>query len=223
MNRYLSPDAEGAITFRGGRRYRLLLVVNGPCDVEDVEEFLGRNGFTELASSTPDAWEGERPEDWPSEATLRLAANECPLRTSAVYARDGAIKVVDDMPIGRTGATLTVAQAWDYGDAGETTGAAASSPAPADNKSPLPFVGAAVAGLVGLGIWQHFSATRRMEKARAQMLSAETKAEQLSVSERLQGLVDRGYSDAEAAAIVDREEKSSSSGSHEPQVIYVMP
>lgn len=222
MNRYLSPAADGSIAFRSGRRYRMLAVVNGPCDAEDVEDFLERNGFDAIASSTPPEWAEQRPEDWPTEGDLRIAANECPLRISAVYQGEGELRMRPDVPIGKTGASVTIAQAWDYGAAGETAGA--DAPAGGETRSPLPIVGAAVAGLVGLGIWQHISATRRMEKARAQMLTAETKAEQLSVAERMQSLLDRGYSDTEASAIVDREERAShAEAGHEPHVIYVMP
>jgi len=222
VNRYLAPQPDGSLAFRGGRRYRLLVVVNGPCDAEDVEEFLSRNGFDAIASSTPPEWAEQRPEDWPSEGALRIAANECPLRISCVYHGENELHVRPDVPIGHTGASLAIAQAWDYGDAGdEQTGA--DAPAAADTRSPLPVVAAAVAGLVGLGIWQHISATRRMEKARAQMLSAENKAEQLSVGERMQALLDRGYSDVEASAIVDREERASHAEGHDAQVIYVMP
>lgn len=218
MNRYLSPGPDGTVGFRHGRIYRMLLVVNGPCDVEDVEELLTRNGFVAPVSSTPDTWDEEKPDDWPAEGALRLSVNECPLRVSGIYEGDAELHIRQDTPIGRTGATVTVAQAWDYGEAPSTSTGQASAPA-TSQRSPLPIVGAAIASMVGIGIWQHYSAQKRMEKARAQMLSAETKAEQLSVTERMQALISRGYSEEEAAAFVEHEDHPG----HEPQVIYVMP
>lgn len=217
MNRYLAPGPDGTVGFRHGRIYRMLLVVNGPCDVEDVEALLERNGFAQLASSTPDSWQEEKPDDWPAEGALRISVNECPLRTSGIYEGEAELHIRSDTPIGRTGATLTVAQAWDYGEPPATS--TGQSPAAAQPRSPLPIVGAAIASMVGIGIWQHYSAQKRMEKARAQMLAADTKAEELSVAERMKALTDRGYSDEEAAAFVDHEDHPS----HDPQIIYVMP
>jgi uncharacterized protein YoaH (UPF0181 family) len=44
------------------------------------------------------------------------------------------------------------------------------------------------------------------------------------VAERMQALLDRGYSDTEASAIVDREERAAhAEAGHDPHVIYVMP
>ena len=217
-NRFLSPGPHGEHVFRDGRHYRLLVVVNGPCYAEDLEEELGARGFIAIASSTPDTWTEDKPSDWPTEAPPRIAQNECLVRVSAVFEGDAA-RVDRDLPIGASEASFSIAQAWDYGPA-ERVGAAppATAPAPKE-RSPLFVVGAAIAAFGGLGLWNYYSAQKRAEREQKRLETAEAAENQARLHREMQALLERGHSHDEAAAILEAREDDHES---EPAVIYVV-
>lgn len=225
MNRYLSPGPEGELQFRRGRRYRMTIVVNGVCDAEDLDAQLGAYGFVGIASSTPATWPEDKPKDWPHEALPRIAANECPVRVSCLFADEEPITFLPDWSIGETGASATIVLAWDVGQASpaETTGGASAAAAAPDSpkpKSTVPYAVAAVIGLGGVVVFNHWQAQRRMELETKRLESAEVEQERQALKDRLQRLVSRhGYTPDEAERVLEREEEQL----EHANLIYVVP
>lgn len=201
----MTPPA--GYTFRPGRLYRLLCVVNGPTYLEDVEAVLQAMGFGPIASSDPVAWERERPPDWPDEGPLpAIAANEAFVR---ITAGAGAlpypgVQLARDVPIpdARTGAVtahLTIARAWDYGQAppvAAVVGAAAPPPPRKSGGNGVALV--AAGGLAVVGLWHHIAERRRLKREETRLHSAEAKAEREAVAGEVNRLIRAGYSAPQA-------------------------
>jgi hypothetical protein len=210
MNRALVPAADGLFVLRPGRHYRLLVIVNGPTTCDDLEAALVRGGFHAPVASAPQDWDAERPGDWPAESLFATAVNECLVRVSGVLRTSAAGVRFDRDHAIETGATFTIAQAWDYGAAPEaaareTTGLAPSPPSPkADDKSPKVLAIAAVAGL-GIGLYSMWRSSRRYERDEARYTSLQAKAEREELARRVEHYLQHGHSSDEAERLAERE------------------
>ena len=212
MNRPVAPTAEGTFVLRPGRRYRLLLLVNGPSSCDELEGALVRAGFDEAVCSAPGDWSVERPGDWPNEPAVAAAANECLVRTSGVLVGNvPGVRFARDQTI-EPGATYTVTAAWDYGQArpreavAERAGLASpASAAPAKgDKGPRVLAIAAVAGL-GLGLWSMWRSSRRYERDEERYASVTARAEREELAARVQYYLEHGHARPEAEDMAERE------------------
>jgi hypothetical protein len=213
MNRAIEPAADGTFVLRPGRRYRVLLLVNGPSSCDELEAALVRAGFDEAVCSAPVDWVAERPGDWPNEPLVATAANECLVRVSGVlhgnvpgvrFSRDQAIEA---------GATYTIVAAWDYGPAqvapppAERTGHASPAhvaPVKNNDKGPRVLAIAAVAGL-GLGLWSMWRSSRRYERDQERYASVTARAEREELAARVQHYLEHGHARPDAEDMAERE------------------
>jgi hypothetical protein len=212
MNR---PIAAAGDTFvlRPGRRYRLLIVVNGASSCDALEEALVRAGFEHHVCVAPADWAHEKPDDWPSEPIVSTAANECLVRMSGVLRSNVAGVLFErDRPI-EPGATYTIVAAWDYGEprapagAPERAGQAPPARRPAtksDDTGPRVLAVAAVAGL-GLGIWSMWRSSRRYERDEARYASVTARAERDELAARVQHYLEHGHARRDAEDMAERE------------------
>lgn len=202
----LAPSPDGTFSFRPGRFYRLLCVVNGPTYLEDVEALLYALGFAPLVSSDPSAWDHERPPDWPDERPLPfVAVNEALVRISAgTGAARFPIHVERDAPIrdamGNAPARLSVARAWDFGQAPPVdaiAGAAppAARPAKSGNGSAALL---AAGGLAAVGLWHYVAERRRLKRDEQRLHTAEAKAEREQVAGEVHRLIGAGHAPGRA-------------------------
>jgi hypothetical protein len=209
MNRALAPSSDGSFVLRPGRRYRLLVVVNGPTTCDELEATLARSGVEEAVASGPRDWESERPTDWPDEALVATAANECLARVSGVLTPGSpAVRFEHDHPIA-PGATYTIALAWDYGPATarlpeERVGAAPPPAKSSERQGPNFLAIAAVAGL-GVGLCSMWRSSRRLERDEARYASQEAKAERNELLRRVDYYLQHGHAPEEAERLADRD------------------
>jgi hypothetical protein len=210
MNRPLRFAPDGGIVLRPERVYRLLVVVNGESSAEDLEDALIAAGFDRagLCTSTPRDWPRDRPPDWPEEPAIEIAVNECIVRVSGRFA-GAPYAFARDMGLGDSGASFTLAHAWDYAPslteqalAPHQTGAAKPAP-PNDNRGTALVVTAAT--LLGLGVWMNIRAERRMERETQRMRAAVERDERQAVQARIAELVREGRRRDEAVAIANAE------------------
>ena len=214
MNRPVMPDSSGAIVLQPARRYRAVLLVNGQCALEDVEEALERAGFEggTLASSPPAAWDRNRPRDWPDEPHAEVCANECLVRISGTF-RGPARVMRRDMPIHRgdedTGAILTFAACWEHAPSvQEDTGAAAPAPGshkPTGSDARGTAILVSAAALLGIGIFANIRSEKRAEQENARLRAAIEREERAALNDRVAELVRHGRSREEASAIAHEE------------------
>jgi hypothetical protein len=213
MNRPLAPGVDGAFVLRPGRRYRLVLLVNGPSSCDELEGVLVRAGFEHPVCSAPGDWEAERPADWPSEPLVATAANECLVRTSGVlrgnvpgvpFARDQGIE---------SGATYTIVAGWDYGEArapqraDDRVGQApptSAALAKSNDTGPRVLAVAAVAGL-GLGLWSMWRSSRRYERDEERYASITARAERDELAARVHYYLEHGHARPDAEDMAERE------------------
>lgn len=200
----LTALPDGTFVFRPGRFFRMLVVVNGPTYLEDVEAVLRSAGFDPIASSDPGGWATERPPDWPEEAAPLIAANEALVRISAgTGASRYAIRLPRDLPIAdATGAGppahLTVARAWDYGQAPPVQTLAGAAPPAAKTSSGGAAALVAAGGLAAVGLWHFVAERRRLKRDEQRLHSAEAKAEREEIAAEVNRLMRAGYSREQA-------------------------
>lgn len=223
MNRAIPPQRDGSTVLRPGRIVRALLIVNGECTLEDLEAELVEAGFDprRFLAADPDLWAKAEPGDWPEEPQEQIAVNECLVRIMGAFEARAPVGFGRDIAIGQTGASYTIAAAWEYAPAiGEKTGAAAPAPnkpagaaaaAVKDSTTPLLLT---AAGLFGLGFWMNYRAERRAEKEQARMLSAIQRDEREVLASRVAELEEEGHTRAEALAMAQSE--------IEPEAIAIM-
>jgi hypothetical protein len=207
----LTPRPDGGFVLGPGRLLRLLCVVTGPTYLEDVEAVLQAMGLGPIASSDPAAWEHERPADWPDERPLPpLAVNEAFVRiTAGTGALRAPVLLAPDVPIvdGRTGgaaAHVTIARAWDYGQAPPVqaiAGAAPPASAPKKSGGHLPLL--AAGGLAVVGIWHHIAEKRRLKRDEQRLHSAEARAQREEIAGDVRRLVRGGATLAEARSAAE--------------------
>jgi hypothetical protein len=211
LNRPLAPTAEGAHVLRPGRYWRLLVVVNGQTDCDELEAALVEAGFDGPVCSTPQDWAEERPDDWPKEPLVSPAANECAVRASGALRSEGPVRFERDRRIGE-GATYTIVAAWDYGPTGagraaelgreraEHVGGVADDPVKRDR-----VLAAVVVALAGLGFWQMTRSSKRVEKEESKFAHLSARADRDELTRRVEHYLSRGHSQDEAADFADRE------------------
>ena len=207
-NRPISAGADGSLTLRPGRLYRLLVVVNGNPEEGELEAAMTKIGFAghdvAISSSATD-WAEERPHDWPEEPLPALAANESLARVSGSFA-GGTMRVLRDTPIAG-GGTFTIVGAWDYGAApaevDTTSGAAPGSSSP-DGKRAAILIGTA-ALVTGIAVWNFMSTSKRLEREEERYNSLAARADRARLGTRIRQLMSEGHSprDAEAIAVTE--------------------
>lgn len=203
MNRPLRFAPDGGVVLRPERVYRLLVVVNGETSAEELEDALVEGGFDRatLGSSTPRDWPADRPPDWPDEATVETAVNECAVRVSGRFVGEPRA-FGRNMPVGESQATFTVAQGWDYAPSlGERAHAAgAAKPAPATDHRGTALVVTAAA-LLGIGVWSSVRSERRLQRETQRMRAAIDRDEREATQARIGELLRQGHTREEAIAI----------------------
>ena len=218
MNRAIEPAAAGEYVLRAGRRYRLLLVVNGSTSCDALEEALSGVGFNGAVASSPDDWrqapaDGGAPPDWPKEPHVEPAANECLVRASGVLAPDGGIRQVSfvrDERIAGGEACYTIVGAWDYGPArrmertGEAPSSSSSSSGSESSSGNKLLVGGIMAGL-GFGAWSLLKKGKQQQKDEERLLKLERARERLALEEQMRELAG-AETTTEKVAAVDRAE-----------------
>jgi hypothetical protein len=211
MNRALAAAGE-AFVLRPGRRYRLLILVNGPSSCDALESALVRAGFEDPVCSAPADWSQDKPEDWPSEPIVPSEANECLVRMSGVLRGNVAgVRFGRDQPI-EPGATFTIVAAWDYGEADPPAPRVASGQAPAqgapvakrDDVGPRLLAVAAIAS-VGFGVYTLMRSSRKYERDQTRYAAVTARAERDELAARVQYYLEHGHARSDAEDMAERE------------------
>ena len=206
MNRPIGATPDGATILQPGRRYRLLLVVQGSTDTDALcSTLIHAAGFEpqRLGVSLPQDWPAERPPDWPEESLIGLMPGQSLIRVSGPCWTPGPVRLEHETPI-PPGASFRVIDAWDYGQAEppaplqERTGAA--PPQPSGRAKKMLFGAAAIAG-VALG-WHWLQGKRKEERDEERLLRLADRAEREDLSRAVQEMVSGGMSRAEAMRTV---------------------
>ncbi len=198
--RSVGQTADGATVVRPGRRYRLLLLVQGPTDTKNLIACLTSCGFGSIGVSLPDDWQKHRPKDWPDEGMYGLMDGQCLIRVSAEVHRRAPVRVEGENEI-EPGALLRILETWDCGEAESSvarTGAAELARSSSGEDKGRKFViGAAVVAGVALGCnW--LSGRRKLEKEQERFEDMTRRAEEDEIKRRVHELAAGGMDRTEA-------------------------
>jgi hypothetical protein len=198
--RSVAQTADGATVVRPGRRYRLLLLVQGPTDTKTLIACLASCGFGSIGVSLPDDWSKHRPKDWPDEGMYALMDGQCLIRASAEVHRRGPVRVECDNDI-EPGAVMRLIETWDCGEAESPvtrTGAVELDKASRGEDKGRKFViGAAAVAAVALG-WNWLSGRRKLEKEQERFERMQHSAEEDEIKRRVHELAAGGMDRTEA-------------------------
>lgn len=216
-NRPVALNADGSVTLRKGRLYRLLVLCNGTPGEEELRSAVLGWGFSgaDTGISWPGTWHEDAPHDWPAEAPPTVAANEFLVRVSGSFTGPNRT-IGHDSPIPGDG-TASVVQAWDYG--APTTEAIAAEGEPADEdkekKTRTRFLWLA-GGIFAAGMIFKFSKSHKAEREDGERLEQlEARAEHARRSARVRDLLGQGHDQDGAEAIAEHESYQHESHEHE--------
>ena len=213
-NRAVALNADGTVTLRKGRLYRLLIVANGePGEIEARAAVLswGLDG-ADTAISWPGDWKEDAPRDWPEEPDHALAANEFPLRVSG--SMTGPTRTIGrDSPVAG-GGTLTIEGAWDYGaasdearQAAQKEDAIAAREETEDEKKGRTRALMVAAGIFGVGLLVKFAGSREgIKKEAKEYDKLAARADSARRAARIRELMEGGHDEDGAEAIAHHEE-----------------
>jgi hypothetical protein len=217
MNIALHIGPDGGVTLHAGRSYRALVIVNGETTLQALGMTLLRSGFAleGFAASGPESWDGERPHDWPEEPPIAIAANECLVRVSGIFAGAAgasAIRFERDTPIGSSHALYTLAAVWECRGRpiAASTGASPAVPAPKDKGEQRQTMTVLVtaAALIGVGVWQHARSEKRFERETQRMRRMIADSDRERIDSRVERLMSDGLDRQAAEQLAIEEELS---------------
>lgn len=229
-NRAVPTGADGSIIFRPGRRYRLLLLVQGPTDTATLKTRLQSIGFVRSSQgvSLPSDWGAQRPPDWPDEGMYGLLGGQSLVRVSGVFGGRHPVRVDSEVEI-EPGALLRLLETWDYGEAepaavaaaGAASHALATTHPASDDKGRKVLIGAAAIAAVAVG-WNWLSGRKKLEREQERFEHLTEKAEREEITRRVHELTGEGMNRYDALAKAETEAEGKAEGEHgEPRVIVI--
>ena len=214
----VKPSRQGHILLRPGRRYRLLLAVEGIIALGQLDAVLERVGFVGLGLTWPDDWPALAPADWPAEPPSRLTYPHGLVRGSGdLWCRGSAVRFEPETELGA--GSFTLIRAWDVGEAA-SQGQAVDEYAEPDETGEFE-VGAdaapgemstgvkvALASALGLGLWAFWSGRKeeeRLDSAAARYASLAARADTARIMARARELEAEGMGSSDAQAVAELE------------------
>jgi hypothetical protein len=227
-NRVVTPAADGSIVFRTGRRYRLLLLVQGPTDTAALRARLLSIGFVRgsVGISLPPDWDVQKPKDWPDEGLYALMSGQSLIRVSGIFGARTPVRVDLEVEV-EAGAVMRLLETWDYGEAEQVSAAGAASSAIAPTGAPAKedngrkvLLGAAVVAGVAVG-WNWLSGRRKLEREQERFEDLAAKAEKEEITRRVHELTSGGMNRYDALARAESEAEGKPDKDDEPRIIVV--
>jgi hypothetical protein len=227
-NRVVTAAEDGSIVFRPGRRYRLLLLVQGPTDTAALRGRLLSIGFVRgsVGVSLPPDWSVQKPKDWPDEGLYALMSGQSLIRVSGIFGARMPVRVDLEVEV-EPGAVMRLLETWDYGEAEQATAGSAAiapagggAPAKEDNGRKV-LLGAAVVAGVAVG-WNWLSGRRKLEREQERFEDMAAKAEKEEITRRVHELTSSGMNRYDALARAETEaEGKPEAHDGEPRIIVV--